>query len=265
MAVKIYSFSDNQQLSKHFKVSEFRCKCGGNHDIRLNSELIDMLEKLIKIVGAEKCIISSGYRCPAHDKRVGGSGNGQHTKGTAVDCCFLDRSGKPISTKLISCKAQDMGFGGIANITAGYDYIHLDVRKGSRYLGNEIKGYNTVTSDFYSYYGIKREILNKGCNDTVKKWQESALKDGFSLPSGSDGIWGAECENVVKKAICKQVTGNFKYKNLTKIVQSAVGATADGLFGENTEKAVKNYQSKNGLIADGIVGEKTWKKILKIT
>ena len=38
---------------------------------------------------------------------------------------------------------------------------------------------------------------------------------------------------------------------------------ADGVFGANTERAVKAYQRENGLNADGIVGEKTWKALLR--
>ena len=54
------------------------------------------------------------------------------------------------------CKAQDLGFGGIANITAAYQYTHLDVRTGYRWLGDEVKGNGTVTEDFYKYFGIKK-------------------------------------------------------------------------------------------------------------
>ena len=32
----------------------------------------------------------------------------------------------------------------------------------------------------------------------------------------------------------------------------------DGIFGENTQKAITNFQSQNGLVPDGIVGYKTW-------
>lgn len=38
--------------------------------------------------------------------------------------------------------------------------------------------------------------------------------------------------------------------------------TADGIFGTNTLKAVKDYQQKNGLSVDGIVGNNTWGKLL---
>lgn len=39
---------------------------------------------------------------------------------------------------------------------------------------------------------------------------------------------------------------------------------ADGIFGADTEKAVKQFQKENGLKADGIVGEKTMEKLLKL-
>ena len=36
----------------------------------------------------------------------------------------------------------------------------------------------------------------------------------------------------------------------------------DGIFGDNTEKAVENFQKKNNLTQDGIVGTKTWDKLI---
>lgn len=100
--------------------------------------------------------------------------------------------------------------------------------------------------------------------NAVLEWQKAAIKDGFTFPKyGADGKWGSECESVAKKAIVKKRI-IYKYKNLTKIVQKAVGTTVDGLCGKNTTTAIKEYQKKNGLTADGCVGLNTWKKILKI-
>lgn len=258
-----FNATDRTQISPHFNISEFRCKCGRSHPITIDRRLIDMLEKLFTVLDAEKCIVSSGHRCEAHDKAVGGSGSGQHTKGTAADVCFYKNS-KPISSKIVSCEAQDMGFSGIANITAAYTWIHLDVRSTGSYKGDETKGLFTVTDDFYTYYRIKRSDLKKGEKENIKTWQNAALKDGFSLASGADGIWGAECLAVAKTAICKRDTDDFDNQNLTKIIQKAVGVKVDGLFGKDTEKAVKEYQKKHSLIVDGIVGVNTWKKILNI-
>lgn len=38
---------------------------------------------------------------------------------------------------------------------------------------------------------------------------------------------------------------------------------ADGIFGKNTEIAVKNWQASHGLTADGIIGPKTWDTVGK--
>lgn len=101
-------------------------------------------------------------------------------------------------------------------------------------------------------------------NSKVKEWQNAAIKDGFKFPKyGADGQWGSECETVAKKAICKK-RATYKYKNLTKIVQKAVGVTVDGKFGSNTRLAVIRFQKKNGLVDDGCVGLATWKAILGI-
>ena len=42
-----------------------------------------------------------------------------------------------------------------------------------------------------------------------------------------------------------------------KYVQSRVGVSADGVFGDGTEAAVKKFQKSMGLDADGIVGRET--------
>ena len=99
---------------------------------------------------------------------------------------------------------------------------------------------------------------------TVLEWQKACVKDGFTFPIfGTDGLWGAECESVAKKAVVKKRT-TYKYKNLTKIVQKAVGVDADGLCGSKTRDAIKAYQRKNGLSADGECGLNTWRKILGV-
>lgn len=150
---KTYDFSDKTQLSPHFNISEFRCKCGREHETLNNPELIDKLEKLYAALNCSKIIVTSGYRCTAHDKSVGGSGTGQHTLGNAADICCYGQDGQSISSKVVCCKAQDIGFTGIANITAAYQYTHVDVRPNGKWYGDEVHGNNTVTDDFYKYFG----------------------------------------------------------------------------------------------------------------
>ena len=154
MAILTYKFDDQTQLSPHFNAREFRCQCGKTHETLIASKLVDKLEQLYSTLNCSKIIVTSGYRCPEHDKAVGGTSSGQHTKGTAADVCCYGQDGQPISSKTVCCKAQDLGFGGIANITSSYQYTHLDVRTGYRWLGDETKGNGTVTDDFYKYFGL---------------------------------------------------------------------------------------------------------------
>jgi putative chitinase len=46
-----------------------------------------------------------------------------------------------------------------------------------------------------------------------------------------------------------------------KKLQSFLGLTPDGIFGNGTSLAVKDWQTKHGLTADGIVGDGTWSKM----
>tara|TARA_B100000927_G_scaffold93335_3_gene75354 strand:- start:13452 stop:14327 length:876 start_codon:yes stop_codon:yes gene_type:complete len=48
-----------------------------------------------------------------------------------------------------------------------------------------------------------------------------------------------------------------------KIMQEALGITADGAFGPGTERALKEWQAANGLTADGVAGPATFAKLLE--
>ena len=101
-------------------------------------------------------------------------------------------------------------------------------------------------------------------NTAVKEWQTAAIADGFKFPKyGADGVWGAECESVAKVAVCKKRL-TYTNRSLTKIVQRKVGVKADGMFGKDTDRAVRNYQKANRLAVDGCVGINTWKRILGV-
>jgi peptidoglycan hydrolase-like protein with peptidoglycan-binding domain len=46
-----------------------------------------------------------------------------------------------------------------------------------------------------------------------------------------------------------------------KRVQEKLGVEADGIFGPNTEAAVRRFQRNEGLVPDGIVGPRTWEAL----
>lgn len=169
--VKTYSLSANgkNKVSEHFYVYEFSSTSPSpynptktyTNNVLISDELLYALEALYKTLNAKEAKISSGYRCKEHDIAVGGSGVGQHLLGKAVDICFINKEGKYIDTKILSCIAQELQlFNGIARITN--NFIHLDVGNRSvPYYGDETKSYNTVTRDFYSYYGLTKAQVHK--------------------------------------------------------------------------------------------------------
>lgn len=172
MAVKKYSYKKDrkERCSPHTSVYEMASISQGklySDTVLVDTELMDMVEKLFAKLNCRKYIISSGYRTSVHDIAVGGSGKGYHTKGQAVDACFYDSNGNIISAQIVCCVAQDLGFGGIANISKNYKYVHLDVRHGKHYLGDETKSRNTVTDNFYNYFGITKSQVAKYTGETV--------------------------------------------------------------------------------------------------
>ena len=155
--VRTYHYGDTTQITPHFKASEFQCKCGKPHDFQISDDLVQSLEKLRDVLQCKSIHVSSGFRCPEHDVAVGGNGTGKHTQGLAADVICYNSEGIMISSKYVCCKAQDIGFRGIANITAAYTSTHLDMRLKGKWYGNEIYGNGNVTDDFYKYYNIKKE------------------------------------------------------------------------------------------------------------
>jgi putative chitinase len=49
-----------------------------------------------------------------------------------------------------------------------------------------------------------------------------------------------------------------------KKLQSKLGLSSDGIFGDGTENSVKKWQKANGLKDDGIVGDGTWGKMFGV-
>jgi len=62
---------------------------------------------------------------------------------------------------------------------------------------------------------------------------------------------------------CHSGSNNSNDRSNIKRIQKVVDTDQDGLFGKNTDAAVRKYQKKNGLTADGKVGKNTWAKMFE--
>lgn len=67
----------------NFSEEEFRCKCGCGTCV-MNEEFIVRLDFARYIAGIP-FNITSGFRCPEHNEKVGGKSNSAHTRGFAAD------------------------------------------------------------------------------------------------------------------------------------------------------------------------------------
>lgn len=110
-------------LSKNFSKWELHCTCC--KELKITQNLIEILQELRDIVG-KPFKINSGYRCPEHNKTVGGALMSQHVKGTAVD---ISTKGWSAAEKYALIQAAHRVYQ-VRGIGIYSSFIHLDVRKG---------------------------------------------------------------------------------------------------------------------------------------
>lgn len=74
----------------HFSPSEFRCRCGCGAGIEhMDGACLAMLEEARRLAGIP-FVLSSAFRCPEHNRTVGGVSNSAHVRGYAVDIRCVD-------------------------------------------------------------------------------------------------------------------------------------------------------------------------------
>ncbi len=129
------------------------------------------------------------------------------------------------------------------------------IRKGDR--GEEVrtaqkllnrKGYSAGAED--GVFGQQTELAVK------------ALQKNYGI--AVDGIIGADTwDSLEVDGVLKKGARGSKVKGLqNELNQRGFNAgAADGVFGTQTEQAVKALQSANGIAADGIVGPDTWREL----
>jgi uncharacterized protein YcbK (DUF882 family) len=69
-------------LTPHFSAHEFRCRDGSEHPI--DCRLLAMLEA-VRCHFDAPITITSGYRSPAYNRKVGGARDSYHVRGMAAD------------------------------------------------------------------------------------------------------------------------------------------------------------------------------------
>ena len=116
------------RVSPHFKRKEFACQCGCGYDTA-DAELVSVLEALREALGGRPIIISSGARCPAHNKAIAGSPRSQHLLARAADIVVRGVPADKVADMLDQLYPDSLGVGRYA------DFTHVDTRKGKARWG----------------------------------------------------------------------------------------------------------------------------------
>ena len=244
MATNTYKKGQKTKLSENFNSLEFDCHGSGCcSETIINPKLVEYVQKIRDHFG-KSITVTSGYRCPVHNKRIGGATGSRHSKGDAADIVV---SG--VAPKEVAKYAESIGIKGIGLYETDADghFTHVDTRdvKSFWYGQNEAKrttfGGSTPAPDPSPAPAPKPSINNNvlSIGDTgedVRKLQEQLVKLGYNVGSkGPDGDFGSKTYAAVI---------DFQRKHNLK---------DDGIVGPLTENAIKeaiNKMSQNVIIPE---------------
>lgn len=218
-----YKKKQNAKLSDNFTSNEFDCHGAGCcSQTLINPQLVEYLQAIRNHFG-KPITITSGYRCSTHNSRIGGATGSRHTKGDAADIVV---SG--VSSREVAKYAESIGIKGIGLYETAADgyFTHIDTR---------------TTKSFW--YGQK---------------EEPRTTFGGSAPSSTTTTAPTEMNTVQVNLPTLEKGAKNVY---VEIAQLKLGIDSDGIFGNGTYNAVKQFQSNRNLPVTGKVDATTWKAL----
>ncbi|GAA2442145.1 peptidoglycan-binding protein [Streptomyces macrosporus] len=146
--------------------------------------------------------------------------------------------------------------GGDATPPVQLNFTSYDtLRSGS--TGAQVKAAQHLLNQHGFNAGTVDGVFGAGTESAVKAFQANR---GLT----ADGVVGARTWTALlsagTKPVLKQGSSGADVERLQRALTAALGRTVgiDGLFGTNTDTAVRDYQRTRGLTVDGIVGSGTW-------
>ena len=235
MATNTYKKGQKTKLSENFSSLEFDCHGSGCcSETIINPKLVEYVQKIRDHFG-KSITVTSGYRCPVHNKRIGGATGSRHSKGDAADIVV-----QGVTPREVAKYAESIGIKGIGLYETSADgyFTHIDTRdKKSFWYGQKEAPRTTFGggSSVTPTPAPQSDLLRFGSEgDDVKELQENLIKLGYDLgKSGADGDFGTKTLVAVK---------DFQEKH---------NLTVDGIVGSATKKAIKeaiNKMSENAII-----------------
>jgi len=108
----------------NFRLAEFRCRgpeCAGKLPSYISPALVELLQAIRDHYGAS-VIVRSGFRCPLHNRSVGGAKDSRHLHGDAADIVVTGVSARQVADFADGLVGDSGGVGSYASFT------HVDVR-----------------------------------------------------------------------------------------------------------------------------------------
>ena len=158
-----------------------------------------------------------------------------------------------------SCPGNKFPFDEIANFEPSNEIIPQPQENAPK--GNVAE----IQSTLNDRYGLNIAVDNIYGNETRRalvKVLQTELNKQYHRDLAVDGIFGANTYNA-----CINVRigaeGNITYLIQAMLICHSFDIDADGIFGNATENAVREFQKRNGLSQDGIVGKNTFNKLFR--
>lgn len=250
MAIKTYNKSRRGSLSKNFTVIEFACKGAGCcSTVKIDEDLVKYVQMIRDHFG-KPVNINSGYRCPTHNKRIGGAPGSYHAKGMAADI-----SVNGVAPAEVAKYAESIGIKGIGLYETAKDgyFVHVDTRPTKSFWYGQSEAYRST-------FGGKPTKTEYTMKEFVKDIQKAcgAAVDGIAGPETLSKTVTLSAKKNATHAAVKAVQKYLKALGYTEV------GDPDGIAGAKFTSAVAHYQQDKGCFVDGEITARnlTWKKLL---
>ena len=168
----------NSRLSENFRLSEFAC-ADRSDTVLVSDELVAILQKVREHFG-KPVIITSAYRTPSHNKKVGGTSGSRHLTGEAADFVINGISPAKIGYYLEGLSASGIG------VYVSRGFVHVDVREIGKWRGLIIDGKEENLAKYFP------TVRAGSRGNSVKLLQRL-------LGIDADGIFGNQTRQAVEK------------------------------------------------------------------
>lgn len=234
------------KLSANFNSKEFDCHGSGCcSQTTVNPVLVKYLQKIREHFN-QPITITSGYRCPIHNRRIGGATGSRHSKGDAAD--IVVKNTEPAE---VAKYAESIGVKGIGLYETDKDgyFVHIDARTTKSFWYGQAQAYRTTFGG--------QQIVEPYPYENFLKDVKQLLNTTNTADVFNKTITISKSENEAHPLV-KPLQKYLYYLGFTVV------GPADGIAGNNFEKAVKAYQKSIGAHEDGKILAKgfVWQSLL---